>query len=280
MFPRYPGGSGAGRGVVVTALALVLGTAFLLVGGDGSQMGTSRLEATQASVVPLVSGDEDTLETVPVPVGPGAADDVAVAPPTSMATATAAPAPPPAAQSPTTTTTNATALSTPSPSTPVSTTSPVATATTTTTATTSTATTTTATAAPAPPPTGPARAPGAEAEVVGLTNEDRSAEGLGSLTRNGCLDSVASRYAEQMARRGVLAHNPDGGPAVAGCRPGATWADNVGTSEPCDTALLEKKWMASAGHRRNILTGAFQLIGVGAWTDEQGGCWVQVLFST
>ena len=113
-----------------------------------------------------------------------------------------------------------------------------------------------------------------------LTNRDRSTDGLVALTRNSWLDSVASRYAEQMARSGVLAHNPGSGAAVTDCHPGATWGDNVGTAAPCDTARLERDWMASPSHRRNILTGAFRLIGVGAWTDEQGGCWVQVLFSS
>jgi len=115
---------------------------------------------------------------------------------------------------------------------------------------------------------------------VPLTNRDRGREGLGPLTRNACLDAIASGYAEKMARSGVLAHNPGAGPAVTGCRPNASWGDNVGTAAPCDTALLEERWMASPSHRRNILTGAFQLIGVGAWTDAQGGCWVQVLFSS
>jgi uncharacterized protein YkwD len=51
-------------------------------------------------------------------------------------------------------------------------------------------------------------------------------------------------------------------------------------STACDTAALEKEWMASPGHRRNILTGAFTRIGVGVWTDEKGTCWAQVLFSS
>ena len=116
--------------------------------------------------------------------------------------------------------------------------------------------------------------------MVPLTNADRAANGLGRLSRNGCLDTVASGYAEQMARSGALAHNPGAGPAVTGCRANATWGDNVGMSTACDTARLEREWMASPGHRRNILTGAFTLIGVGAWTDETGTCWVQVLFSS
>jgi len=146
------------------------------------------------------------------------------------------------------------------------------------------ATTTTTTAARAPGPTtttgGRARDTGVEAEVVPLTNQDRRAQGLGALSRNACLDSVASGYAEQMARSGVLAHNSGAGPAVRGCRPNAAWGDNVGTAAPCDTARLEREWMASPTHRRNILDGEYTLIGVGAWTDGQGGCWVQVLFSS
>ena len=116
--------------------------------------------------------------------------------------------------------------------------------------------------------------------MVPLSNADRVAAGLGTLSRNGCLDAVASGFAEQMARSGVLAHNPGVGPAVTGCRSGATWGDNVGMSTACEIAALEREWMASPGHRRNILTGAFSRIGVGVWTDEKGACWAQVLFST
>ena len=140
--------------------------------------------------------------------------------------------------------------------------------------------TTTTTTAAAPVRTGRARDDGTEAEVVPLTNADRAYQGLGTLSRSACLDSIASGYAEQMARSGVLAHNPGAGAAIQGCRPDSTWGDNVGTAAPCDADLLEERWMASPTHRRNILTAAFRLIGVGAWTDEKGGCWVQVLFSS
>ena len=127
---------------------------------------------------------------------------------------------------------------------------------------------------------GPAHVPSVEADMVPLTNQDRNANGLGSLARNACLDGVAAGYAEQMARSGVLAHNPGAGAAVAGCRTDATWGDNVATSAPCDSALMEERFMASPPHRHNILTGAFSYVGVGAWSDAAGGCWVQVLFST
>jgi uncharacterized protein YkwD len=138
--------------------------------------------------------------------------------------------------------------------------------------------TTTTTAAPAR--TGRSPDPSAAAEVVPLTNADRGANGLDGLSRSACLDSVASGFAEQMARTGVLAHNAGAGAGVSGCRTDATWGDNVGRALPCDIALLEREWMASPGHRHNILTAAFTSIGVGAWTGDDGTCWVQVLFSS
>ena len=91
---------------------------------------------------------------------------------------------------------------------------------------------------------------------------------------------MASGYAREMAGASVRADDPDAGNGVAGCRPGATWGDNVGTAAPCSAALVEERWMASPGHRRNILTGAFRSIGIGAWTDAAGSCWVRVLFSS
>jgi uncharacterized protein YkwD len=94
------------------------------------------------------------------------------------------------------------------------------------------------------------------------------------------LDSAAAGFAEQMARSGVLAHNSGAGAAVNGCRSDATWGDNVGMSSACDSSALEREWMASPGHRRNILTGTFTVVGVGAWTDSEGACWVRVLFSS
>ncbi len=104
--------------------------------------------------------------------------------------------------------------------------------------------------------------------------------GLGALARNACVDAAASGYAEQMARRGVMAHEQGAGTSITGCRPGAAWGDNVGTAGPCSAALLEERWMASPGHHRNIMTGGFTQVGVGVWTDERGTCWAQVLFSS
>jgi uncharacterized protein YkwD len=146
--------------------------------------------------------------------------------------------------------------------------------------TTSTTSTSTTTTAPPPPPVASGRLPSVEADMLPLTNNDRTGQGLGTLARNACLDGVAAGYARQMAGNGVLAHNPGAGAAVIGCRPGASWGDNVGTTGPCSAAVLEDAFMASPPHRHNILTPGFTQVGFGVWTDENGSCWMQVLFSS
>ena len=291
MFRRHPGGWNAARQAVFALIPVLMGAGVLVASGDASVTGMSRLEATQSSTAPLlerppVAAEEVAPPTAEVVVGvaseteaapaptfpplPGPVVDVAAAPIDGVV---GAPAPEAAGGS---AVLPGDESGSPAAARPPATTSPA----TTSPSTSSSTTTSTTTTVPAPVRAGRSRDAGAEAEVVPLTNRDRVAAGLGTLSRDACLDGVASGYAEQLARNGALAHNPGAGAAVPGCRPGATWGDNVGTSSPCDTALLEREWMASPSHRRNILTGAFTRIGVGAWTDENGACWVQVLFSS
>jgi len=317
MMPRLLDAPGVARRVVFFAvLAALIGAALLLTrDGPGADSARSRLEATQMSPpsIPLDAGASEAL----VPGAAGA--DLVTTPPGAPAEATASEAdiaaatgavasapsvvaPRPAAVEgaalptvPEATVSGATAptTTTPAPVTAVTSTTvvpaqvaapfpaslaaPVPTASSAEVASTTTTSTTPPVAAPR---TGGARSAGVEAEVVPLTNTDRRSEGLGPLSRSACLDSMAAGYAEQMARAGVLAHNPAAGPAMTGCVANATWGDNIGTAAPCSATVLEQRWMASPSHRHNIMTGAFQRIGVGAWTDERGSCWVQVLFSS
>ena len=316
MMPRLLDTPGVARRVVFFAVLAALIGAALLLTGDGPGADSSRLEATQMPPpsIPLDAGASEAL--VPGAAGaglvttpPGApaeataseAADIAAAAAGAVAWAPSVVAPRPAAVKgaalptvPGATVSGAAAptTTTPAPVTAVTSTTvvpaqvaapfpaslaPVPTASSAEVASTTTTSTTPPVAAPR---TGGARSAGVEAEVVPLTNTDRRSEGLGPLSRSACLDSMAAGYAEQMARAGVLAHNPAAGPAVTGCVANATWGDNIGTAAPCSATVLEQRWMASPSHRHNIMTGAFQRIGVGAWTDERGSCWVQVLFSS
>lgn len=290
MFRSRPGGWSVARQAVFALVPVVIGAGLLFVSGDGATTGTLRLEATQSSVSPLLEGPFSVPSTVAAPPATSVSTTVAAGPlpsSTTVPSIAAADDDAPAATTvaPETVAEPAAVVDVGATSAPSDSTDTTTVPTTASPSTTQVTTTTTTTTTAPPPPATPARAgrsrdPGAEAEVVPLTNQDRAAAGLGTLSRNACLDSVASGYAEQMARSGVMAHNPGAGAAVAGCRPNPTWGDNVGTAAPCDTAFLEEKWMASPSHRRNILTGEFTLIGVGAWTDAKGACWVQVLFSS
>ena len=293
MLPRLRGAWGPWRRVALVVVPAVLG-ALLLLTGDRPSPGTSRLEATQGLLPDLLFDAPAPSTTVAAaPAGPEAgsppstsADPFGPAPALAASagsadsgpTTTAAAGPtstggsPAAAESTAAPTASSGASEGPASGSPATTTTAVPV---TTTATTPPATTTTTAA-----PSGPVRTPGVAADVVPLTNRDRNAAGLGSLSRSSCLDAVASDYAQKLAVAGVLAHNPGAGAAVTDCRPGAAWGDNVGTSLPCSASLLEERWMASPSHRHNILTAAFQHIGVGAWTDAAGACWVQVLFSS
>lgn len=306
MFPRLRGAWRPSRRVALAVVPAAFG-ALLFLAGDRPPAATSRLEATQGVAPVPLSGDRAPATTAAVPpatpgpetppptpgiLGEALAAALASDPEGDPAAATgpategSQPAPAdgapvsaaPAASGTDAFTAPATAESSAAPrATSGETSSPATPSSTATTATTAATTTTTTTA---PPPAGPEREPGVEAEVVPLTNADRTANGLVALSRNGCLDTIASRYAKDLAVSGVLAHNPGAGAAVRECRPNSAWGDNVGTASPCSAAVLEERWMASPSHRRNILTGEFRYIGVGAWTDADGACWVQVLFSS
>lgn len=239
----------------------------------GAGQGGGALEAAAAAIAAVERSAAAAMLAPPPAASPASAPEPSTSPPAAPGPAPVPVAPPVA---------DGTTAPPPVPAFPAATTTQparlpdvtVATTTTTTVAT----TTTTTTSAPAAART--TRSSGVEADVVSLTNQDRARSGLGLLSRNGCLDSAASEFAHQMATSGVLAHNPGAAGAVRGCRPNAAWGDNVGTSTPCSPTLLEERWMASPSHRRNILTADFQHVGVGAWTDAQGSCWVQVLFSS
>jgi|GEM_PF-1951395 uncharacterized protein YkwD len=293
MFPRLRGAWGPSRRVAFAVVPAAFG-ALLFLAGDRPSTGTARLEATQATapaaggtttalppadqaLAPVAEGPPATLGILEQAVAAALASDAQVATeaPAATAAATGAPGFGPATPAGTGAATSESAAA---PRAESGDSSPPPGASTPTTATTSPPATTTTTTAP--PPAGPRRLPSVEADVVPLTNADRTANGLRALSRNGCLDAAASRYAEQMAGTGVLAHHPGASAAVRDCRPNSAWGDNVGTSQPCSAGVLEEKWMASPTHRRNILTGEFAYIGVGAWTDADGACWVQVLFSS
>ncbi|CAB4916520.1 unannotated protein [freshwater metagenome] len=109
-----------------------------------------------------------------------------------------------------------------------------------------------------------------------LLNEQRAAEGLPALVRQGDLDRASTAYASKMVVERFFDHiAPDGSTVTRRLRAvnyiptaaGWEWSvgENIGWAEYylATPASMVKAWMASPGHRANILSDTFREIGVG-----------------
>jgi len=123
-------------------------------------------------------------------------------------------------------------------------------------------------------------------ELLGLVNVDRAANGLGALSLNDELNTVAQSHAQDMADREYFSHvNLDGWTPwqrmdYYGVEFGSAGENiAVGHDTPTD---VEVAWMDSTGHRANILGTSFNEIGIGIVPIESGDSyypgyyWVQV----
>ncbi len=119
--------------------------------------------------------------------------------------------------------------------------------------------------------------PGVAAEQVVLQrmNEERAEAGLDALDLDPALVPVARSWSATMARSRRLSHNPALRAQVSQATPGwVALAENVGVGTDVDA--LHAAFMASKGHRRNVL-GNFDRVGVGV--EIAGGrTWVTVQF--
>jgi uncharacterized protein YkwD len=139
--------------------------------------------------------------------------------------------------------------------------------------------------APAPAPTAvagaaaaPALATGAEAEVLALVNQQRTAAGCPALTASSALAGLARAHSADMRDRGYFSHDtPEGlSPFQRADAAGITTmrAENIamGQATPADVMAA---WMASPGHRANILNCSLRTLGVGVASGTRGPWWTQ-----
>lgn len=125
------------------------------------------------------------------------------------------------------------------------------------------------------------------ARVVQLTNAERAKAGLAPLTVNANLTSAAQSYSGVLAQDACFAHTcgsqPDlgkrlqaAGYTFIGYR-SWTYGENIAAGYSTPDAVVAA-WMASAGHRANILNANFKDIGVGLVYrsgSRYGYYWVQ-----
>ena len=123
--------------------------------------------------------------------------------------------------------------------------------------------------------------------VLALVNDAREEEGLPALATHPSLVRTAQAYAEDMAARGFFAHeDPEGrssgdrilagGYAKPSCRCSWIYAtgENLAMGQDTPEEAVED-WLASPGHRANILHERYEDTGIG----YHDGHWVQ-LFGT
>lgn len=113
----------------------------------------------------------------------------------------------------------------------------------------------------------------------------RSQHGLASLEPDRRIAAVARAHSQDMVRRGFFDHiSPDGENLDGRLRAAEiafrSAAENIararGVESPVDTAVAE--WMASPGHRGNILDGRFTRTGIGVAVDADGTVYFTQVF--
>jgi uncharacterized protein YkwD len=107
------------------------------------------------------------------------------------------------------------------------------------------------------------------AEVVREVNRVRLAHGLRPLRRSAGLTACARVHTRAMLRRGVFAHELPGEPSfsarVRRHYGGRSAGENLAAQTPPLTARdAVQMWLASPGHRQNLLSRRWREIGVAA----------------
>jgi uncharacterized protein YkwD len=110
--------------------------------------------------------------------------------------------------------------------------------------------------------------------IAAQINKIRAGKGLKRLRVMPRLSAAARNHSTNLARSGKLHHNGFSQRISAARIPGLrTAGENVGYitgCSPSSTNVIVKMWMASAPHRRNILSPSFRMIGAG--TALRGLC--------
>lgn len=106
-----------------------------------------------------------------------------------------------------------------------------------------------------------------------LVNAARTQAGLPALGLTDEANRVATDWAFRMAGDAQLKHNPDLSRQLQGW---SLVAENVGVG--ADSDQLQGAFMASPGHRANILRSEVSVMGLGAVRSQDGRLWVVQVF--
>jgi uncharacterized protein YkwD len=128
---------------------------------------------------------------------------------------------------------------------------------------------------------------GYAARVVQLTNAERAKVGLRALNNNTSLAAAAQSYARVLSSDACFAHTCQPVPDLAQRLANAgytftgfrswSWGENIAAGYSTPEAVVAG-WMASSGHRANILNSGYHDLGVGFVQkagSRYGTYWVQ-----
>ncbi|WP_031090266.1 CAP domain-containing protein [Streptomyces sp. NRRL WC-3549] len=118
----------------------------------------------------------------------------------------------------------------------------------------------------------------AQAAVLSLVNQERAKAGCSPVTASASLTALAQGFSEDMAARGFFGHtDPDG--ATPWDRADAAGVTGLGGENiargQADAQAVMDAWMASDGHRANILNCDYTTLGVGVHFGSGGPWWTQ-----
>ena len=139
-------------------------------------------------------------------------------------------------------------------------------------------------AAPKPAVPKPPSGTGEAGQVLTLVNAERAKAGCRPVRASTALQRAAQAHSGDMASRDYFSHTSTDGRSFAdriraAGYPGGTVGENIAAGHSTAAAVM-KSWMASAGHRANILSCSFTALGVGHaaggsyghyWTQDFGG---------
>jgi uncharacterized YkwD family protein len=124
-----------------------------------------------------------------------------------------------------------------------------------------------------------------ESQVVTLVNQQRAKYGLSKLTVNSTLSYTARLKSQDMVKKNYFSHTSPtyGSPfkmmETFGIRFSAA-GENIAEGQPSAQAVMTA-WMNSPGHRANILSPAYNRIGVGCAKNSRGVLyWTQQFIKT
>ena len=131
------------------------------------------------------------------------------------------------------------------------------------------------TPSPTPPPPSSNAGDVYESDVITASNQERTSRGIGALASQACVDKYAESQSQKMASESRMYHQ-DLRPILEDCDLQAV-GENVAYGYS-DGRAVTAGWMASPGHRENLLNPRYRLIGVGASRNSQGRWYVAQVF--